>query len=70
MKFYTGKKYIHETFKDVFVETVIVNETPSGVALGVRWWNKSQTGSPYMIDTAIQFFNIKTEDMKKWREFL
>lgn len=61
--------YIHEAFKDVFIEVLRTSFIgPKYTKLKVRWWNSGQMGIPYLIDEQPQTITIVSEDMFKWRK--
>lgn len=71
--FIPGKYYTHEMFRDVVVRCIdSVNET-EGVKVTFQYWNKGQSGVPYLIVTKkgpiVTTSLIKANRFKSWSEY-
>jgi len=68
---FTKGYYTHEAFKDVFIEVLdVINTGHDCSLLTIRWWNKSQTGRPYLHNTVPpQDISIVAVDYHKWSTY-
>ncbi len=60
--------FTHDRFMDVFIEVLRVQyRGPKYTKLKIRWWNKSQSNNPFIIDYSSYTIKILHTDLKQWK---
>ena len=61
--------WTHRRFMDVFIEVLSVPyQCPNYTKLKIKWHNKGQANSPYLISDKHQKIVIMSSDYKHWKK--